>query len=525
MLGANKRKTSPFEVTHHGSHKTPRAVNSGRKPFGDLLNNQPQQIGVPSAGGSIYGNLFCGLKGYPPAKALPTGPAPPTPAERASLDQQHSALVLTKRAERAVRCGAINLVSPEENRRSAVVPGAAPQALAAPEAVVIQAVVDDCSEEYWFSPVRQARRESAHAAVPAARSGLTAAPKSKASKKNMGDPTQRKPQLPGAFKTPATQLQRLEAAHAANLKVHVGVVALPGGGGLAAAPAVHAASSASLPPPHGVAAGSGWAARARALDLRWAAWLLRTDRVAPAARLGHPEAMATLAERLLLGCAEGRGCSPDSSRPSSCSPATPEAIADILGRNGSNGSSSSDDDDDADPEAAVQWAAKAAAAGDKGGQRLLGLAYRHGLGGLRVNFKLAAAQFEAASLQGCGASMANLAWLLTVGSPPQPSPSSRTTPRLPTQQRDDGYLAPSPHRAFWWYLQAAQSGSSAGRNSSSAAKAAAAVSRCYAGGLGVARDAAAAACWAALARKQGHVDRYADRPADPAAAQLGARPL
>jgi TPR repeat protein len=521
MLGANKRKTSPFTVTHHGSHKTPRAVTSGRKPFGDLLNHQPLQVGVPSGGGSIYGDLFRGLKGYPPAKALPTGPAPPTPAERASLDQQHSALVLTKRAERAVRCGAIDLVSPEENRRTAV-----PQALAAPEAVVTHAVVDDCSDEYWFSPVRQARRESAHAAVAAAHSGLTAAPKNKASKKNKGNPTQRKTQLPRAFKTPATQLQRLEAAHAANLKVHVGVVALPGGGGLAAAPAVHAASSASLPlplpPPHGVAAGSGWAARARALDLRWAAWLLRTDRVAPAARLGHPEAMATLAERLLLGCAEGRGCSQDSSRPSSCSPATPEAIADILGR---NGSSSNDNDDDADPEAAVQWAAKAAAAGDKGGQRLLGLAYRHGLGGLRVNFKLAAAQFEAASLQGCGASMANLAWLLTVGSPAQPSPSSRTTPRLPTQQRDDGYLAPSPHRAFWWYLQAAQSSSSPGRNRSSAAKAAAAVSRCYAGGLGVARDAAAAACWAALARKQGHVDRYADRPADPAAAQLGARPF
>jgi len=532
MLSANKRMSS-FEPPNQyfASKKARPTYNPGRKPFGDLENKQHVHAGELYEGSSsVFGDLFSGLKGYPPVKSSPqalpatTGISPLSPTEHVNIDLQHSQLVLRKRTQRAERCAvaaararalAIDVASPEERRRftpslktksSDTSPKSNSEDVPTNRSVFEKRSTAIASTFRHRSTCQEPQPEVA-AVIPATphATGLKRKVSKKAKRKHKSKNQQ--PLLPhAAFQTPATRFQRLEAAHAANLKVHVGVVATPGGG-------LVPARSSSLPPPlppssrekKEVAPSGSVTQRERALDLRWAAWLLRTNRIEPAAQLGHPEAMATLAERLLLGrgqVSRHHHHHGDDGSSHTSSPATPEPLAVILGQ-GSNNDDNEDGEDggEADPEAAVHWAMKAAAAGDKGGQRLLGLAYRHGLGGLSVNFKLASAQFEAASLQGCGSSMAHLAWLLTVGSPSLrkvATPWSSFTARWPTASRpnndnDNSYLAPSPHRAFWWYLQAAQSKNTRPKSRAAAAKA---VSQCYANGFGVTRDREAAEQWA-----------------------------
>jgi TPR repeat protein len=78
---------------------------------------------------------------------------------------------------------------------------------------------------------------------------------------------------------------------------------------------------------------------------------------------------------------------------------------------------------------AVECASQAAHKGNKLGQYLLGCAYRHGLGGLSVNYYLASIWLTKAARQGCDKAAINLAWLYETG----------------------GYkLRVSPTRAFWW---------------------------------------------------------------------------
>ena len=548
MLSANKRMSSLEPPSRFSTSKKARAAHTpGRKPFCDLENKQHgrvNELDEISSSSSIFGDLFSGLKGYPPAKSSQqaltntTGIAPLSPTEYVNMDLKHSQLVLRKRTQRAERCAvaaararafaqAIDVASPEECRRSSpsITNAAAMTPKPSSKFTTSDTVgIEDNLKASASTSLHQLKGREPQSEVAAV---VVATPNDTGLKRKVSKKAKRKLKLKNhqqqaplpytAFQTPATRLQRLEAAHAVNLKVHVGVVATPGGGLI---PAAKSAGPRTAQPPRSsasrpssasqcytrVQASESDAQRERALDLRWAAWLLRTNRIEPAAQLGHPEAMATLAERLLLGRGQGsRDRGVDVDRRNS-SPATPEPLAVILGQ----GCSVSDDDEDggeADPETAVHWAMKAAAAGDKGGQRLLGLAYRHGLGGLSVNFKLASEQFEAASLQGCGASMAHLAWLLTVGSPTLTSKASSAwssfTARLPTTVRPnqhhlhdndgDSYLAPSPHRAFWWYLQAAQSKNTRAKSRASAAKA---VSECYANGFGITRDLEAAEQWA-----------------------------
>lgn len=537
MLSANKRMSS-FEPPNQytASKKARPTYTPGRKPFGDLENKQHVHAGELYEGSSsVFGDLFSGLKGYPPVKSSPqalpatTGISPLSPTEHVNIDLQHSQLVLRKRTQRAERCAvaaararalAIDVASPEERRGftpslktkfSDTSPKSNSEDVPTNKPVFEKRSTAIASTFSHRSTCQEPQPEVA-AVIPATphATGLKRKVSKKAQRKHASKNQQ--PLLPhAAFQTPATRLQRLEAAHAANLKVHVGVVATPGWE-LVPAPKFAAprtapsarSSSFRLSPAapdqkKGVTSSESATRRERALDLRWAAWLLRTNRIEPAAQLGHPEAMATLAERLLLGRGQGSHHHHGDDGSHTSSPATPEPLAVILGQGTVN--DDNEDGGEADPETAVDWAMKSAAAGDKGGQRLLGLAYRHGLGGLSVNFKLASEQFEAASVQGCGSSMAHLAWLLTVGSPSLrkvTTPWSSLAARLATAARpndcnDDTYLAPSPHRAFWWYLQAAQSKNTRPKSRAAAAKA---VSQCYANGFGVTRDLEAAEEWA-----------------------------
>ena len=240
-----------------------------------------------------------------------------------------------------------------------------------------------------------------------------------------------------------------------------------------------AVAAAAAPPSPGTAAArraavaaEAGAARREALDRRHAKLLLARGRTAAAAALGLPAALSLRAEQVLFG---GEGDAAGGSHFSSnCGGGEDQGGEDQGGEEGSD----RDDCRGSDPARAVAWAAAAARAGDGRGQRVLGAALRHGLGGLAPDYAAAAAWLERAVLQDRsgrggsrherGGAALQLAAILERGGPG---------------------LAPSPPRAFWWYSKAA-AWSDAG--SGQRGRCLTSLARCYAGGVGVAVDKASA---------------------------------